>query len=85
MWGDTLQLLLILGFALAAVGIISRRPGRRRRHREESGSAEPRHSSAVSQQLLDQLARIEERVRVLERIVTDDPQELRRQFRDLSE
>jgi type II secretory pathway component PulJ len=31
----------------------------------------------------DRLARLEERVRVLERIVTDSGYELRRQFRDL--
>ena len=37
----------------------------------------------VEAELLEQLARLEERVKVLERIVTDDPNELRRQFREL--
>lgn len=34
-------------------------------------------------ELLEQLAHLEERVKVLERIITDDPHDLRRQFRDL--
>jgi ABC-type phosphate transport system auxiliary subunit len=36
-----------------------------------------------AQDLIDQISRLEERIRVLERIVTDDKSELRRQFRDL--
>lgn len=34
--------------------------------------------------LVRQLQQLEERVKVLERIVTDDPDDLRRQFRDLN-
>jgi hypothetical protein len=45
--------------------------------------AEARTARETSVELLDKLARLEERVKVLERIVTDDPAELRRQFRDL--
>ena len=37
----------------------------------------------VDEELLDKLARLEERVRVLERIVTDKQSDLEREFRDL--
>ena len=80
------ELTVILGFTLAALWIIFRRPGsrepwhreRRTRAREESDAA-----NDVDGELLEKLARLEERVKVLERIVTDDPHDLRRQFRDL--
>lgn len=42
-----------------------------------------RKASESSPQDEDRIARLEERVRVLERIVTDSGYELRRQFRDL--
>jgi len=56
------------------------RPGRRERralheHQEEA--------DRQTSELLEQLAQLEERVKVLERIVTDDSHDLRRQFRDL--
>lgn len=40
-------------------------------------------SVAAAAELAERLERIEERVRVLERIVTDDRYELKQQFRDL--
>lgn len=44
-----------------------------------------KHSAAESanHELLDRLARAEERIRVLERIVTDERWDLKRQFDDL--
>ena len=41
------------------------------------------NGGAAAQELLDQIRRLEERIEVLERIVTDDKADLRRQFRDL--
>jgi hypothetical protein len=38
---------------------------------------------SVNEDLLARLAQVEERVRVLERIVTDDRSDLKRQFKDL--
>jgi glycyl-tRNA synthetase beta subunit len=38
---------------------------------------------AVAQDLMRRLAEVEERVRVLERIVTDDRYDLKQQFKDL--
>lgn len=55
----------------------SGRRGRREFHALQE-EAEKQNS-----ELLEQLARLEERVKVLERIITDDPNDLRRQFRDL--
>ena len=45
-------------------------------------ASERRHKS-VSEDIAPRLAELEERVQVLERIVTDDSADLRRQFRDL--
>ena len=78
------DLMLILGFTLAALWIIFRQP----RHREQRRSRDQRAAEAAAEreasaEVLEKLARLEERIKVLERIVTDDPQELRRQFRDL--
>jgi hypothetical protein len=42
-----------------------------------------RRDDHVNAELVARLAEVEERVRVLERIVTDDRSELKRQFRDL--
>lgn len=80
-----LDLLLIFAFVLAALWIIFRRPGRSRWRPRQTPEHETaaESSQAANRELLDQLARIEERVKVLERIVTDDPGELRKQFRDL--
>jgi hypothetical protein len=43
----------------------------------------PPRDDTASTELVDRLADVEERVRVLERIVTDDRHDLRQQFKDL--
>ena len=43
----------------------------------------PRRDDLVNAELLERLNQVEERVRVLERIVTDDRYDLKRQFEDL--
>jgi hypothetical protein len=43
----------------------------------------PRRDDPVSAELLERLNQVEERVRVLERIVTDERYDLRQQFKDL--
>jgi hypothetical protein len=42
-----------------------------------------RRDDHVDAALVERLAQVEERVRVLERIVTDDRSDLKRQFKDL--
>jgi len=42
-----------------------------------------RRDDAVNAQLLERLNQVEERVRVLEKIVTDERYDLRQQFKDL--
>ena len=43
----------------------------------------PRRDHPVNAELLERLNQVEERVRVLERIVTDEKYDLKQQFRDL--
>jgi hypothetical protein len=43
----------------------------------------PRRDDPVNAELLERLNQVEERVRVLERIVTDERYDLKRQFEDL--
>jgi hypothetical protein len=43
----------------------------------------PRRDDAVNAELLERLNQVEERVRVLEKIVTDERYDLKRQFKDL--
>jgi hypothetical protein len=43
----------------------------------------PRRDDPVNAELLERLNQVEERVRVLERIVTDEKYDLKRQFEDL--
>jgi len=43
----------------------------------------PRRDDSVNAELLERLDQVEERVRVLERIVTDERYELKQQFKDL--
>lgn len=43
----------------------------------------PRREDPVNAELLERLDKVEERVRVLERIVTDERYDLNRQFKDL--
>jgi len=77
------DLILTFAFALAVVWIIFRRPHRFSRRERNELEREDRERAEAESELLDQLARLEERVKVLERIVTEDPNDLRRQFRDL--
>ncbi len=65
----------ILGFIYKLLATWMR--GREYRSHDESANA----NAALMQQRLEQL---EERVRVLERIVTDDRFELKQQFKDLA-
>jgi hypothetical protein len=44
----------------------------------------PRRVDAVNTELLERLNQVEERVRVLERIVTDERYDLKQQFKDLA-
>ena len=46
-------------------------------------STAPRREGSVNAELLERLNQVEERVRVLERIVTDERYELEQQFKDL--
>ena len=43
----------------------------------------PRRDDSVNTELLARLNQVEERVRVLERIVTDERYDLKQQFKDL--
>jgi hypothetical protein len=43
----------------------------------------PRRDDALNAELMERLAQVEERVRVLERIVTDERYDLKQQFKDL--
>lgn len=61
---------LILVFKLIRLAIVhGKRPARR--------------DDAVNAELLERLRQVEERVQVLERIVTDERYDLKQQFRDL--
>ena len=44
---------------------------------------QPRRDDPVNVELLERLNQVEERVRVLERIVTDERYDLKQQFKDL--
>jgi len=46
-------------------------------------STAPRRDDSVNAELLERLRQVEERVRVLEKIVTDERYDLKQQFRDL--
>ena len=47
------------------------------------GKRAPRRDDPVNTELLERLNQVEERVRVLERIVTDERYDLKQQFKDL--
>ena len=86
MGGFPFQQLFGMLFVLAILAIIFRYPyGRNRRHRraEREHEEELRTVNEHNADLRRQIDQLEERIRVLERIVTDDPNELKRQFRDL--
>jgi hypothetical protein len=46
-------------------------------------SVAPRRDDSVNAELLERLNQVEERVRVLERIVTDEQYDLKQQFKNL--
>jgi hypothetical protein len=48
-----------------------------------NGKRLPRRDDPVNTELLERLGQVEERVRVLERIVTDERYDLKQQFKDL--
>ena len=48
-----------------------------------NGKRTPRPDDSVNAELLERLNQVEERVRVLERIVTDERYDLKQQFKDL--
>ena len=48
-----------------------------------SGKRVPRSEDSVNAELLERLGQVEERVRVIERIVTDERYDLKQQFKDL--
>jgi hypothetical protein len=62
---------LVLIFKLVRLAIVQTR------------SAQPRRDDAVNAELVERLRQVEERVQVLERIVTDERYDLKRQFKDL--
>ena len=65
-------LILSFGYSLLATWMKHRHVGAKRAERD-----------AANAELADRLAQLEERVRVLERIVTDERFDLKQQFRDL--
>jgi hypothetical protein len=62
---------LVLIFKLIRLAIVS------------SKSTPQRREDAVNAELVERLRQVEERVRVLERIVTDERYDLKQQFKDL--
>ena len=60
---------LVMAFKLVRLAIVHKNP--------------PRRDDTVNTELLERLNQVEERVRVLERIVTDERYDLKRQFEDL--
>ena len=60
---------LVMVFKLIRLAIVHKNP--------------PRRDDPVNTELLERLNQVEERVRVLERIVTDEKYDLKQQFRDL--
>lgn len=75
-------------FVLAILAIIFGSPllGKRmKRRRERHDDDRDGYGDNERAAMLEQIARLEERVKVLERIVTDDPNDLRRQFRALKD
>ena len=60
---------LVMVFKLIRLAIVHKNP--------------PRRDDPVNAELLERLNQVEERVRVLERIVTDERYDLKRQFEDL--
>jgi len=67
-------LILVLSFVYSLLSTWLRQRGR---------DMPRRGSEEASSELLERLARAEERIRVLERIVTDERWDLKKEFRDL--
>lgn len=74
-------MLFTLGFFCIVFGFILLM--RRARMKERQYELQRGAADAAQGDLMEQLNRLEERIRVLERIVTDDKSDLHRQFRDL--
>ncbi|HEX7236306.1 MAG TPA: hypothetical protein VF405_05045 [Gammaproteobacteria bacterium] len=71
-WFEFVLALVVLGmvFKLIKLAIVQRQ-------------RQPRADDPVNAELLQRLNQVEERVRVLERIVTDERYDLKQQFKDL--
>ena len=67
-------LILVLSFVYSLLSTWLRQRGK---------DMQRRGSEEASSELLERLARAEERIRVLERIVTDERWDLKKEFRDL--
>lgn len=79
---------MLLGFGVIYVifgSIFGRLPGMRHSNRRERRERDEVLKSVErdNAELIEQLSDLEERIKVLERIITDDTHDLRRQFRDL--
>jgi len=66
--------ILVIIFGWPWLIVMSKRRSKKQERSEDGARSE----------LLDSLARLEERIQVLERIVTDDKSDLSRQFRELA-
>lgn len=83
---DFFGMLFAFGIMYIIFGsIFGRLPGMRHSSRKERREREAALETVErdNAELIEQLSDLEERIKVLERIVTDDSQDLRRQFRDL--
>jgi hypothetical protein len=71
-WFEFVLALVVLGmvFKLIKLAVVQRQ-------------RQPRADDPVNAELLQRLNQVEERVRVLERIVTDERYDLKQQFKDL--
>lgn len=75
---NTLEFVILIVLIVMIGRIIDKRYGRR--HRGESPETDATGSETAAR-----LENLEERIRVLENIVTDEGYELRRKFRDLAD
>jgi hypothetical protein len=72
---NPLEFVIAIVFMVLAYRVVSRVLQNR--------ASRPTDTPEVNADLVRQIAELEERVRVLERIVTDDRSDLRRQFKEL--
>ena len=68
--------------AIIAITFMYKLIDNRLKHRD---TARESTDDGMNAELLQRLAQVEERVRVLERIVTDDKYDLKQQFKDLGD